>query len=249
MFETDTRKPNCPIRIVYAGPGIGPYHASELTERIYLPRDRPLAIIKCTEHSDYSGGGVEASNYRVMMAGQAEHVASGGGPVLVEIYGSHGYMALAYDATLGPVPPIDELCEMLEGIEDYALIDDDDHSRLETELETEAWNDYGRKDFRKALTALLDELDGCEHDLDPGEADTSPVTDRAIDHLWRTGCDAYNINGGVGFTVESGCNVHFYIAEWCERAKREPHGPSEHAARYGIDPVPSITELAYFTRV
>lgn len=219
MFTTDTRKSYCPIRIAYAGAHVGPFHSHELTDRIYLGNDLPLAVIRGTEYSDYSGSTVEASNHRVLCErfdGQ-----------LVQIYGSHGYQALAYDATLGPVPDSEELCDVLYGLEDsYGPVDDDDHSALESELETEAWDDWGRKDFRKTLTALLDEIDpDHEHEI-PDDEDSCTAALPAMNwsgagtwreflvELWRHGCEEFNVNGGGGCVVETGCTVHFYIAEW-----------------------------------
>lgn len=251
-FTTDTRKPNCPIRIVYAGPHAGPYHSSEVCQAIYLPRDRPLAIIKATEHSDYSGGPVERSNQRALL--EDETIA----PHLVQIHGPHGYQALAYDATLGPIPGCDDLRAVLVGLEGYAVIDERDLGALEIELEGEAWIDYGRKDFSKVLTDLLDcEDEEHEHDLD----DDAPRMARAaaslglssgndvIDAVWRAGCDAYGVNGGSGANIETGCVVHFYIGEWIAAAKRDGDKISLHAAKYGLVQVPTITELAELTRV
>lgn len=217
MFTTDTRKAHCPIRIVYSGsnPNAGPIHATELTDRIYLPRDYPLAVIKATEHSDYSGGDVQASNFRAMWANEDMK------PHLVQIFGSHGYQALAYDATLGPFPDSWDIANALDGFENhYPLFDDDDHSELESELETEAWDDHGRRDFREALVKLFDSIDDSyEHEL---PEDDSPVAVGSmasfLNGLWSKGCNEFNVNGGTGFVVETGCVVHFYISDWCARA-------------------------------
>ena len=243
MFTTDTRKPSCPIRIVYTSAAVGPYHTNELAERpsfagMPIARLRPLAIIKYTEHSDYSGSDVEASNYRVLCdAKDIDH--------LVQIYGSHGYKALAYDATLGPVPSCEALSEMLEQLEGYPLLDEDDHSELERDLEMEAWGDHGQDDFRKALAPLLDAIDpGHEHELpdDDAEAPEAMATTAAgfarecsdantwkmlLWDLWRMGCDQLNVNGGNGFVVETGCTVHFYIDDWCAKASGDKRYPGD----------------------
>lgn len=241
-FTTDTRKQHCPIRIMYCGadPAAGPVHASELTERIYLQRDHAIAIIKATEHSDYSGGSVEASNYAAMQELSVREPAAW---PLVQIYGSHGYQALAYDATLGPVPPTEELCAALEGFEDYGIFDDDHHSATEAELEAEAWDDHGRKDFRKALTSLLDDIDAEHYHDIPDDEDQAPAGilgdgtsgnwDSTLLALWVTGCDVLNVNGGSGCVIETGCLVHFYINEWrkgCDDMERT--NPSVQRARF-----------------
>jgi hypothetical protein len=254
MFTVDTRKPNCPINIAYSAsdPAAGPLHASELdTSPRYWNRPKyPIAVIKLTEHSDYSGSDAEASNMRVL----AERF-----PELIRIHGSHGYEALAYDASLGPVPESEELCEVLEGLEDYPLVDDDDHSHLEMELETEAWEEDGRDDFRKALTSLLDSLDDeHEHEIpDDDEPIAAPLfatldsvvvepgatVGDYLTRLWNQGCDQLNVNGGSGFVVETGQLVHFYIDDWCAKAggdKRYPTNRPVHDA---------VRKLAVATRI
>lgn len=45
----------------------------------------------------------------------------------------------------------DELYEILLGIHDYPVVDDDTLSEVEMELENECWDSYGRDDFKKAL--------------------------------------------------------------------------------------------------
>lgn len=171
----------------------------------------------------------ERSNYRVILGDcrDGQHR-----PGLVQIYGSHGYQALAYDATLGPVPADDDLCELLERSQNYPVLDDDDLSELEQELETEAWESHGRGDFRDALVAVLDELDaGHEHEI-PDDDDIAPATASAglrnpardepwsslLNGLWSEGCDELSVNGGCGYNVETGGGVHFYIADWVEKA-------------------------------
>ena len=185
----------------------------------------PIAVIKATEHGDYCGGSVEASNYRVLMAN--EEIA----PYLIELIGSHGYKALSYQAYLGPVPLCEPLQGILEDLENYPLIDDDDHSDLEQELETEAWYSYGARDFVKALAVLMDEVDpdfehsvdpDFEHSVDIDELDDDWGPDKIRD-LWKEGCDHFGINGGSGFQVETGMSVHFYVKEWCEAVSRFVH--------------------------
>lgn len=233
MFELDTNKTNCPIRITY-GPQtltedgsallVSPIHESSLRDSPDRPGSGwncswPLAIIRGTEHGDYGGGSVEASNHRRLLELF---------PGLTQIIGSHGYKALAYDATLGPVPESEDLADVLEDLEGYCLVDEDDHSELERELESEAWDDHGCADFREALVAVLDALDSDHaHAIpDDEEAYNSGVAiDDYVCHepdtwkvalldLWRTGCDDMGINGGSGFVVETGNLVHFYTDAW-----------------------------------
>lgn len=208
---------------------------------------RPLVAIDATAYSDYSGSSVERSNHRVMLAD--EDMA----PHLVRVIGSHGTAMLAYfptdesmpdDAHSAPEPLRDAIAAMA----DYPILDDDDHSELETELETEAWAGHGREDFKRAFGAVLNPFDddGQEHQIAlPDDDAACPVAD-TIDSvaatwgdfwwdLWRKGCDEFNVNGGSGFTVETGGGVYFYVADWIDRALgMERTNPSEARRRIGI---------------
>jgi hypothetical protein len=199
---------------------------------------QPITVIEGTSHSDYSGCAVERSNERVMLANPqiAQHV--------IQVTGSYGYSALAY---LGTEPP-QSIRDALAALDNYPILDDDDHSALEVELESEAWGDCGRKDFRKALQILLDELDpDFEHDVSE-TSERAACCDAAIDQLWYAGCDAYNVNGGSGCLIETGAIVHFYIKEWIDRARAEPTAAAEHDARYRDGTVRDLGELAELTR-
>lgn len=221
-LELDTRRRDCVIRVCYVPETVTPgnsYHIGSfsVTDKPFYECTQPIAIIGLTEHGDYVGGDVEASNYRVLA--EDKSIA----PHLIHLYGSHGYKGLAYQAYTGPFPPCEELADALESMQDYCLLDDDDHSALEMELETEAWSDDGRADFVRALGGLFDELDDdYEHDTDALIHDADGVLVEArrdlIDNLWREGCDVFNVNGGSGFCIETGCTVHFYIDEWCKGA-------------------------------
>jgi len=169
----------------------------------------PITLFPYSSGSDYSGSDVEKSNHRVLC--DDKHVMRRS----VTIIGGHGTYGIAYVGQ--PTRKIRELCSSLDG---YPLLDEDDHSHLEMELEGEAWDDDGRKDFLRDLAGLLDEVDPTHrHDVD--ELDTHT---EAVDRLWHEGCDVYNVNGGSGFCVETGCTVHFYTGEWLKCARQtEPY--------------------------
>ena len=104
----------------------------------------------------------------------------------LEVYGSHGFTAVAF---LGkPENQNPELIEVLDGLDEYAVIDEDDESQLEMDLESAAWADDGQRAFAKALVFVLDEIDPeHEHDADAlCEHDT-------LWEIWRDGCDLYNL--------------------------------------------------------
>jgi hypothetical protein len=206
----------------------------------------PIAVVRGTEHSDYSGCARQASNHRMLLELCAEEPYGGEADTYAHVYpliGSHGYQAIAYPAYLGPVPLCESLAEIIEVLADGEALDEDDELELEAELEAEAWEDHGRKDFVKVLTSLLDEADPAhDHCLDEQLNEESAVDD-PIDEIWHAGCATFNINGGSGCTVETGCLVHFYISEWEHKAREYMHNTSR-----GGKAVALMAELAIATR-
>ncbi len=231
-----------------------------------------IATIDLACFGDYDNScAVEQSNYRVMLAD--EEIA----PHLVKLIGSHGSTGLAYIVPdpehPGDIHALPEaLRDALAALDNYPLLSDDDHSELESELESEAWDDHGRSDFVKALVKLLDEVESstphsaeclahpdgangpeciCDATEEIHESDYLDDNHPIVDALWRAGCDAYGVNGGSGFQVKAGCGVYFYIGEWVKRAAREPDLASQHAARYHMSDVvvPTLAELAVKCRV
>lgn len=160
----------------------------------------------CT-YGDYdNSSAVERSNYRVLLANHPES--------LVEVHGDHGSAMLLYLGALED--QTEDLQDVIKGLESYPLVDESDHSELEREMESEAWSDWGREDFRRALVKHLTSVTDGERAID-GDA----IDDALLDSLWWDGVDAYNVNGGSGMIVESGGNVHFYIREWITSAALE----------------------------
>lgn len=176
------------------------------SDRPSAERWMPITLFPHATGSDYTGCSVERSNHDVLL--ENEHVMRRS----VRIVGGHGTFGVAYVGR--PTRPIKKI---INDLEVYPLIDEDHHSNLEMALEIEAWDDHGRGDFRSALANVLDGVDPTyEHDVDL-------VSDDVIDTLWRGGVDAYNVDGGSGYMVETGCTVHFYIDEWTKRAaERRP---------------------------
>lgn len=203
------------------------------------PIDLPLTTIDLACGGDYAGSGaVEASNHRVMLADA--DIA----PSLVTISGSHGYFGVGYLGALVDQP--EALRDAIAALDQYPILSDDDHGDLESSLEAEAWDDHGRSDFRRALVAVLDHIDP-DH-----EHDTEDIDDDVIDQMWYDGCDAFNVNGGSGYTIETGDSVHFYIDEWCDGATEAEHlvyrwSDWSRAARRDLHE--RLTTLAIATRI
>lgn len=90
---------------------------------------------------------VQRSNYRVFIKefGKVDGVVS--------LSGGHGTTAIAIRVDL--LDTHEEIKDTIEGLDNYALIDEEDHSELEHEAIEAAWKDWGRNDF---VGELLKEL-------------------------------------------------------------------------------------------
>lgn len=238
MFTVDTRDPTCPIHRMYVAdvvPINTVVHADHLHAAFHpVHAAWPLAVIKATEHSDYTGGTVEASNHRVLAADFAGD--------LLEIVGAHGYRALAYDASLGPVPAHEDLCEALAALQGCPVIDEDDLADLERARVNAAWDDFGARDFARSLESLCDRLDpdhdhavpiddsACPPALGSLLADAAftlsfpdaapPTYAAAVRLLWEIGVEALNV--GDGFVHELGGGIAFPTLAWIAKARRAP---------------------------
>jgi hypothetical protein len=117
----------------------------------------------CMGGSDYSGGSVEVANHRVFTN------EFGDLPGVHEIYGD-------FD-TYGVVIRLDcitpRMIEIFEDLDNYPVIDEEAMSEVEREAEDEAWDNWVRHDYERALAAALNE-------------DNESATDKA--HGFREGC-------------------------------------------------------------
>lgn len=174
----------------------------------------PITLFPYASGSDYSGGTVEQSNYRVLC--EDPHVIRRS----VTIQGGHGTFGIAYIGQ--PTRPIKDILASLDG---YPLLDEDDHSELETEQELEAWKDWGRKEFTSEL------LDRVNQELpDESQIEELNLGESQIDSLWR---DLAQDHGDGGRMFEDGGGCHFYISECIER-----YLTVEHMETLGLVPRP-----------
>lgn len=162
----------------------------------------PLTLIELATGSDYSGTLVERSNARVLK----EQF-----PWLVEIYGGHGTFGLAY---LGKREnQSDALIEAIDALTGYPLADDEDHSNLEHEMAEQAWGDYGRDDFKRALVKYFNEQYAPdEHDLDSDEFNAS------VDQLWWDCTE--RLCGGEAHLNQQGGEIYFPIDSVIKKIER-----------------------------
>ena len=109
--------------------------------------------------SDYSGSLVERANHRAW----SEKFASGEDTWWTNAPGGHGTFAVVIDMDGVPEEDAEEVAEFIGGLEDYPLADEDLHSEMEMEAQSEAWDNWARSDFKRALekkfNVELDEVD------------------------------------------------------------------------------------------
>lgn len=103
--------------------------------------------------SDYSGGGVHESNYRVLSEMLEESHPAGAEPVVwARTPGGHGTYGIV--VRYGDLD--EEIREAIDGLEDYPLLNEEDHSELEIEQQNEAWENWAKSDFIKECAKYLE---------------------------------------------------------------------------------------------
>lgn len=110
------------------------------------PKPTDLFIPEYFTYSDYSGSLVEKSNLEVFLETfdkiEGVYETFGG-------YGTRG-LAIRLDAIN------QEMIDIFNSLQNYPLIDEDHHSKLEWEQESEAWDDWLKKDFTRAIEKKFD---------------------------------------------------------------------------------------------
>jgi hypothetical protein len=109
--------------------------------------------------SDYSGGTVERSNCRVFL----EMFEELQGKFIWKIYGEYDTTGVLID--LDFYNNSETMQDIVERLFNYPLIDEDDHSNLEMEIEEEAWDLWIEYDLKKALESRGIEPEGDSDDL------------------------------------------------------------------------------------
>jgi hypothetical protein len=109
--------------------------------------------------SDYSGCAVERANRQAFME---QFPARDWYRPTVGGHGSAG-LVLILDAEIDAEDG-EALKALLEGLASYPCADDDLLSEIEREAEREAWEDWGRSDFRRLLGDSWDERDDADVD-------------------------------------------------------------------------------------
>ncbi len=135
-------------------------------------------------YGDYGGSLVEKSNVDYLLETYPEEIA--------ELYGGYGSRGVAVYLPVATKELRETLCALTE----YPLIDEERHSALEMEAQDDAWNDWGRDDFRRALerrvASILEEDETeTEDDRFPCAADLAEtligaIGNDALDTLFHT---------------------------------------------------------------
>lgn len=87
-----------------------------------------------------------------------------------------------------------EMIETIQALQDYPLIDEEDHSALELELQDEAWESWAASDWRRIVCAAIDEAlpDGFGQDGDD-VLDGVPDADSKLLELFNACRDQANV--------------------------------------------------------
>ena len=109
--------------------------------------------------SDYNGSIVEKSNHREFL----DKFAPMRG--VVDLSGGYGSFGVAINlAVISPAE--DAIWETLLSLKDYPILDDDRMSEMETEAQNEAWENWARSDFIRAIAKSFELSEEDEELLD-----------------------------------------------------------------------------------
>ena len=181
-----------------------------------------------TAWGDYVGSTWYRSNARSIRRDWSDHV--------VQVTGCFGFEVMLLPLSVDiPV----ELFDAITGLGDYPVYDEGDLSELETELESEDWQSWGRSDWAREIRKLAQ---GVDADDDVSELDDPKYVDALF-------CDIYH-EGDVGRwcseTAVSGYWEDFDRAAglaWAEIQRRRMASLQEWACELSA-PIPGQLALA-----
>lgn len=105
--------------------------------------------------SDYAGDSVTVANHKVFLEMYGKF------PGVHNVYGGHGTYAVVVRLNVIHCLKHDgkTLYDVLEGLANYPLIDEDAHSEIELEAEAEAWTSWAADDFKRELQKIYPQYD------------------------------------------------------------------------------------------
>lgn len=152
--------------------------------------------------SDYSGSLVEKSNNKAFQ----EEFASGDREWWTDAPGGHGTFAIVIDMDKVPDDISDDVAEFFQKLEDYPLADEDLHSQMEHEAENEAWENWAKADFKKALERRFDI-----------DLDEEKIPEDKIYEVYHQAMD----KGNVEWVNEQGSDMYIDIERLVRNVPRE----------------------------
>lgn len=202
--------------------------------------------------SDYSGSTVEKANAGCIEESYGEH------DWVHPVYGGHGTYAVAIGITglLSDCDDdtFDELCETLEGLADYPLIDDDALSNLEMEGADEAWNSWCKDSFTRAVEKAF--ADQADLDIPDGDALRTFFEEKREDANVYWYCEGYGhdmyvdvdaVVGGIEFDDIAKWAVRYEVVYCNSGERREVYYLEDDAANRTEELRASgITDASYF---
>lgn len=167
------------------------FHASSLKRALKggEPHDRHVFIADYLLTGDYTGAAdIARANIRAIENMLEEEEVDLEGHAF-EITGPHGMEAMAF--RLDSTHPV--VLDVLSRLDSYPLLDEQEHSELERELQEEAWENWARSDFVQGIEKRL----GIE--IDDEDDDVRTVFFEAQDQV---GDDGHAESGGWYFPME-----------------------------------------------
>jgi hypothetical protein len=125
--------------------------------------------------SDYSGGSVTRSNVAVFKEEHKDYEWE----FWVEVHGGYGTYQIVIN--LKNLPKDHPIYETLNKLENYPILDENDHSEKEMEAQDEAWDNWVRREFLDAIG--YNDLSLEDQDL---------LTEDVMYEIFRTCCDNTN---------------------------------------------------------
>lgn len=151
-------------------------------------RDGRYLVPRYLGGSDYSGSLVERANFRSW----SKLYKAGKGKWWTDAPGGHGTFAVVIDMKKVPEDISEDVAETLAALNDYPLIDEEEHSEMEQEAQTEAWDSWAKREWKKGLEELLGNIDLDEADEDKLFETFQKASEKANEY-WRneSGGDMY----------------------------------------------------------
>lgn len=158
---------------------------SLLCEERLWQRVSLLWVSDYCQSGDYGGAVHYLSNAR-------ELLSSFSAPECRELIGGHGSHGVAID----PRYLSEELLESLQSLESYPVLNEDALGELELELQNQAWENWARSDFSRALERLLCDLLSAHYedgDEDRAEQSVESLSDEQLWSLFDNAKESANL--------------------------------------------------------